>query len=181
MEETVKALFAMHNNSRAIDAIHAIKPKNPNQLGIDIAIDEWGPAVITRINKIRSKLDPASSAGHAKIEQVLQKIESTYLRPGYQDVLRTLTPRDKIVLSHNDCQENNILSSLEDATRLTLIDYEYGNWNPQAYDLACYLNEMVCDNAHPHGCGVKHYMRNFPSNAEIERMTAWYAALEAQR
>ena len=40
---------------------------------------------------------------------------------------------------------------------------------------------MVCDNAHPMGCGVKHYMCNFPSNAEIEQMTKWYAALEAQR
>lgn len=98
----------------------------------------------------------------------MQKVESTFLQPGYQTVLRELTPRNKIVLSHNDCQENNILSSLEDLTRLTLIDYEYGNWNPQGYDLACYLNEMVPDNAHPHGCGVKHYMCNFPTNAEIE-------------
>ena len=60
----------------------------------------------------------------------MQRIESTYLQPGYQSVLRDLVPRDKIVLSHNDVQENNILSSLNDATQLVLIDYEYGNWNP---------------------------------------------------
>ena len=86
-------------------------------------------------------------------------------------------PRDKIVLSHNDCQENNILSSLEDATKFILIDYEYGMWNPQGYDLACYLNEMVCDNAYPLGVGVAHYMRNFPSDDEIEKMTSIYANL----
>ena len=57
MEETVKALFNMHNNSRAIDAMQEISPLQPNKLGIDIAIDEWGPAVIERIGKIRSKLD----------------------------------------------------------------------------------------------------------------------------
>lgn len=56
---------------------------------------------------------------------------------------------------------------MEDATRFILIDYEYGMWNPQGYDLACYLNEMVCDNAYPLGVGVHHYMRNFPSEGEI--------------
>lgn len=60
---------------------------------------------------------------------------------------------------------------MEDATRFILIDYEYGMWNPQAYDLACYLNEMVCDNAHPLGNGIAHYMRNFPTNSEIESIT----------
>ena len=65
-----------------------------------------------------------------KIDQAMQKIESTYLQPGYQNVLRSLVPRGKIVLSHNDCQENNILSSLHDATQVVLIDYEYGMWNP---------------------------------------------------
>ena len=52
------------------------------KLGIDTAIDEWGPAVITRIAKIRSKLDPEAE-GSDVILNALNKIESTYLKPGY--------------------------------------------------------------------------------------------------
>ena len=40
---------------------------------------------------------------------------------------------------------------------LILIDYEYGNWNPMAYDIANYFNEFTCDNAATHGpydCGL---------------------------
>jgi len=29
-----------------------------------------------------------------------------------------------------------------------MIDFEYGEWNPMAYDLANYLNEIMVDNAH---------------------------------
>ena len=55
---------------------------------------------------------------------------------------RSLVPRDEIVFSHNDVQENNILLNLENNELITLIDFEYGGWNPIAYDLANYLNEM---------------------------------------
>ena len=79
-------------------------------------------------------------------------------------MLRALVPRDKIVLSHNDIHENNILSSLEDATEIILIDYEYGMWNPQYYDIATYLNEYTLDNAYPKGKGVRYYLENWPTN-----------------
>ena len=95
---------------------------------------------------------------------MLDCLEQTYLQPGYQEVLRNLVPRDKIVFSHNDAQENNILSSLANATKIILIDYEYGMWNPQYYDLANYLNEFVCDNAYPKGTGVAYYMDNWPTD-----------------
>ena len=55
---------------------------NPDSLAIDVAIDEWGPAVITRIAKIRAKLNP-ESAGVQTILNALSKIETTYLKPGY--------------------------------------------------------------------------------------------------
>ena len=82
MEETVKSLFAMHNNQRLIDSIEEIIPKQPSRLGIDVAIEEWGPAVITKIAKIRSKLNP-ESAGADTIFNTLKKLETTYLKPGY--------------------------------------------------------------------------------------------------
>jgi choline/ethanolamine kinase len=76
---------------------------------------------------------------------------------------RSLVPRDEVVFSHNDVQENNILVNLENNELSTLIDFEYGGWNPIAYDLANYLNEMCIDNAHPSGPGVKLYLNNFPT------------------
>ena len=79
-----------------------------SQLGIDLAINEWGPATVGRITKMRTKLIP-SNTGHAKILSALDRLEATYLGAGYQDILRSLVPRENIVFSHNDCQENNIL------------------------------------------------------------------------
>ena len=39
------------------------------------------------------------------------------------------------------------------------------------FDLGVYLNELVCDNAHPKGTGVAYYMQNWSTNEEIEYMT----------
>lgn len=53
-----------------------------------------------------------------------------------------------------------------DNNKLTLIDFEYGGWNPVGYDLANYLNELVYDN-NKTDQGVGLYTSNFPSNQEI--------------
>ena len=79
-------------------------------------------------------------------------------------------PRNNVVFSHNDCQENNILTSLRDATDIALIDFEYGMWNPEYYDIGNYLNEFVMDNAYPFDNGIALYPRNFPTNKEIEQI-----------
>jgi len=57
-------------------------------------------------------------------------VENTFLRDGYQAALRALIPDGPRVLSHNDVGELNILTSHEDNTKLLLIDYEFGLWNP---------------------------------------------------
>lgn len=68
------------------------------------------------------------------------------------------------MLSHNDAQENNILTSLDNNLKITLIDFEYGGWNPVQFDLANYLNELMLDNAHPKGNGIKYYLENNASD-----------------
>ena len=85
------------------------------------------------------------------------------------------------MLSHNDCQENNILTSLSDATQISLIDFEYGMWNPQYYDIAVYLNEFAMDNAYPCGSGIAVYLENFPDNHEIESLVRQYFELTQSR
>lgn len=116
-------------------------------MGVDKAIDQWGPASKARIAKIRAKLS-AEDEGQNKILTAINMLDETYLKEDYQTSLRRLVSRHDVVLSHNDCQENNILVSMGDANDVMLIDYEYGTWNPRYYDLGNYLNEMVCDNAH---------------------------------
>ena len=53
---------------------------------------------------------------------------------------------------------------------IVLIDYEYGGWNVFVWDIANYFNEMVLDNAHPKGNGVKVYLSNFPNKDEREQL-----------
>lgn len=89
-------------------------------------------------------------------------------------------PRDQVCVSHNDMIECNILMDLSDNTRLMLIDYEFGMWNPEYYDLATFLNEWSCDNAHPGtktSCCIAYYLENWPSEAEVREFTRQYFVL----
>lgn len=105
-------------------------------------------------------------------------LDRTFLFDGYREYFKKLVPRDsEIVLAHNDAQENNILTSLEDNTKITLIDYEYGGWNPMAMDIANYLNECAIDNAYPKGFGIKYYPENFPSEFERNSLIKSYLKL----
>ena len=54
----------MHYKSGVAEAIQAIKPCETSKMGVEIAIDEWGPASIVRIQKIRAKLNTDTDAGH---------------------------------------------------------------------------------------------------------------------
>ena len=58
--------------------------------------------------------------------------------------------------------------------KVCLIDYEYGMWNPEMYDLANYLNEFCCDNAYQAGSGLAFFMDNYPTNDEIVSITRQY-------
>jgi thiamine kinase-like enzyme len=139
-------------------------PLDVNNLSIDTAINEWGPKVKDRLPSMRGKLLQDNGIPHPDKLEVIDLLDRTFLFDGYRDYFKKLVPRDsEIVLAHNDAQENNILTSLEDNTKITLIDYEYGGWNPMAMDIANYLNECCLENAHPKGVGIKVYLENFPS------------------
>jgi thiamine kinase-like enzyme len=49
---------------------------------------------------------------------------------------------------------------------LTLIDFEYGGWNPAAFDIATYFNEMALDNSASTKSGTKLYLNNFPTEQQ---------------
>lgn len=99
----------------------------------------------------------------------------------------SLIPKDsEIVLCHNDAQENNILASLHDLTQTIFIDFEYTSWNPRAMDLANYFNEVMLDNAHPLGNGIKDYVENCMTDSEqtllvSEYLTQYWAKYHKQQ
>lgn len=96
-----KAIFDFHENSRIGEIIDKIHPKSTSRLGVENAIEVWGPEAARRIVLLRTKLSP-DDAGHAYILRALDLLEETFLKPGYQDVLRGLVSGQDVVFSHND-------------------------------------------------------------------------------
>ena len=92
----------MHNKSGISEAIEAIKPSSESKMGVEIAIDEWGPSAIERMARIRAKLNVADNPGHQRISEAMDRLEQTYLREGYQEWLHSFIPACKPVITHSD-------------------------------------------------------------------------------
>ena len=65
--------------------------------------------------------------------------------------------------------------SFADPTKLQLIDFEYGIWNPEMYDLADFLIECISDNAHVNGIAM--FVCNWPTDEEIQSVVRRYCQL----
>ena len=103
---------------------------------------------------IQEKLAGKTDEGSQYILAICEAMQKDVLFSGVEALLKevaSIPRKGKIVLSHNDAQENNILSSLADCEKMILIDYEYGDWNPMSYDIANFFNEFTVDNAAPVG------------------------------
>ena len=152
-------IYKFHHEAGIADSVAHLAPLNKQRLGIDIAIDEWGPKSIERIPRMREQVNNSSLSEEDKLKilHALDVTEEVCLFPGFQQFFARLVEREDVIFSHNDVQENNILKALSNNEKVLLIDYEYANWNPLTYDLGNYLNEHVCDNAHPEGCGIAYY------------------------
>ena len=61
-----------------------------------------------------------------------------------------------------------------DNSNLLIIDYEYGNWNPMAMDLAVFVNETMLDNDYPAKNGIAWYLDNCMPKAELKEMSVVY-------
>lgn len=139
--------MSLHFNKEAIDQIQAYKPLDLSDLGIDAPINKWAPAVKKRLPSIRAKLTHEEGRHQAPSLKILDALEKTLFFKGYLEFFNSLVNRTgKVVLCHNDPQENNILMHTTDNTRLVLIDLEFAGFNPMAYDIGTILNETVCCN-----------------------------------
>ena len=131
-----------------------------------------------RLCVVKGKLEGRTDEGATYIRSIIDMIDKEFLFDGYEEFFSQLVPRQsQIVLSHVDTQENNILMFAVDNEQLMLIDYEFADWNPMAYDIANYCNECTCDNAATESnfnCGVQYYEINFPKRSEIEFLATEY-------
>lgn len=122
----------------------------------DIVISEWGCNAKIKIKEIMNYYKEDD-----QIIAILEDADKTFLFEGYDNFFRSLIPRESDkVLAHCDTQSNNILASLENNTNIMLIDYEYVGWQPRAFDLANYINEMLFDSSYPYANGIFLYIDN---------------------
>jgi len=150
-----------------------------NKLVIHEAIDVWAPACMKRIEMMKAQL---RESGKKDIIQIVERMERTMLFEGYNQHYRALVPIPEdqenaifpTVFAHNDIQELNMMCKNEDNTKIVLIDFEYGVWNPMAMDLANYINECMIDNSYPKNFGKGFYEANAMSKQEIEAMARAY-------
>lgn len=68
----------------------------------------------------------------------------------------------QVVFSHNDLQENNLLS-LRDLTDIRMIDFEYADMNFQAADIGNFFSEFTIDYIVSDPPGFTHSEDEFPS------------------
>ncbi|KAM7518655.1 hypothetical protein LguiB_017617 [Lonicera macranthoides] len=105
-------------------------------------LDVPGPKDVDLWDRMRNWLSKAKnmiSSKHAKefslenLEEEIAMLEKE-LSNEYQE----------IGFCHNDLQYGNIM--IDETTKsITIIDYEYANYNPVAYDLACHFCEMAAN------------------------------------
>ena len=82
MKNFVEKLFKMHTEAGIGEALKDHRPFDKTKLGIDVAINEWGPASRVRIEKMRAKLS-RETPGHEIILDSLDLLEQTHLKPGF--------------------------------------------------------------------------------------------------
>ena len=139
----MKALVSLHFNHDAISRLLDYKPYDASNLIIDEPVKQWASVVKRKLPGLRALLKH-------KPEQlrILDDLEKTLLFKGYSEFFSSMINRTgKIVLCHNDPQENNILMNTDDNHELILIDLEFAGFNPIAYDVGVVLNETGFCNA----------------------------------
>ena len=84
------------------DAREKMPKMDASKLVLDQCIDEWCPAVKARLPKIRGRLLTDNGIPHPRLLEGIDALDRAYLFEGHQEYFRSLVPRDRIVLSHND-------------------------------------------------------------------------------
>ncbi len=155
-------------NKAAQEKVEKFIPKT--EIYARTAMKNWMEQVKLRMPRLKEK-----QKEHPEVLSILDEYERTFFFEGHEEYFEKLLNTDtQIVLAHHDAQENNILSSLEDSTKIILIDFEYVGWAPRAMDIANYCNETMLENAYPLKNGIKYYLQNFIKESELEFLVRQY-------
>ena len=85
----------------------------------------------------------------------IDRMEKTFMEKG-------ILERAKVVFAHNDLMPNNILVDYAGTeVNVSIIDYEYGDWNYREFDIANHFNEFV--GLPDEKTGILDYDKYYPS------------------
>jgi len=112
---------------------------------------------------------------YSPVEQKLLKEIKKLINEEEISFLKDLAPKkeESLAFSHNDLHSQNILVLAKDQT-LTLIDFEYSDYNYRAYDIANFFNETMFeyDTAeHPH---YNVDESKYPSDRDLKDFIKYY-------
>ena len=101
-------------------------------------------------------------------KKVLEEMKFLLTPQFIEEFTRMLPCSNKeLVVAHNDIHEGNILQLNKDRTKLTIIDYEYCNYNYRAFDLSLYVTESALDYTYPDCPFLKLYEENRMDGDEV--------------
>ncbi|KAK7314081.1 hypothetical protein VNO77_39290 [Canavalia gladiata] len=172
IEEFINArtLSASDLRDPSLSALIAAKMKEFH--GLDIP----GPKIVILWDRLRNwlseakRLSPPEEVEELHLDKMDKEISALEME------LSGTHPR--MGFCHNDLQYGNIMLN-EEANSVTIIDYEYGSYNPVAYDIANHFNEMAA-NYHTETPHVLDYSK-YPNLEERRRFVKTYLSSSGQQ
>ena len=151
--------------------------KFPTQ--VEILRNEWLPKLFEKYQYFYDMITVE------EYKEAMHLVKSTYMREDVYDYIDGLSYQmqddpEKLVVCHNDIQENNVLSMKNNAAKLAIIDYEYTSFGNREYDLANIFCELLMDNAHPYFPYIELYTENALKREEYEAYSKFYLKLYYQ-
>jgi thiamine kinase-like enzyme len=134
-----QTLSEFHHNRELRIALAEYCPQKPFALEV---LEQWGGLLIKEIPNwlLLCKND--------KQRDILNEFKLLFT-PEFDAYYRKVVGKcsAELVCSHNDIHAGNMI--LLPDSKVLLIDYEYMNFNPRAFDLATYASESTCNYACP--------------------------------
>ncbi|CDW81130.1 choline ethanolamine kinase family protein [Stylonychia lemnae] len=142
---------------------------------LDILKYEKYPKFIEKIPSIIEKIDADI---YKDYKDIIMDMQKEWVDTNLVELIDQLFPEkytdDDLVLSHNDCQQGNILVYRKDQAKIVIIDYEDTSFGPKFLDISSFLGCFMKDNEHPEPPYIKIYYENTISEWELRYYTEFY-------
>jgi len=95
----IQKMCDFHHGCR--EAAQAIRPLDPKNLAVDVAINDWGTQAKAKLVEVRKTLMESETDCSYQLS-VIDLLEQQIFFDGFQKYFSDLVPRENIVFSHND-------------------------------------------------------------------------------